>query len=126
MYKELQFYKMEAIVDTCNLGYFRKWSVEYLDQTEYSGQMEISQMGGGIVVVGMILKNGKLDGSYSSTDAICPNAEREMVFTYRLATGHTGQLTLNLATVTISTIFIDGKYIDNGAGDTGRVRLRPI
>jgi hypothetical protein len=112
----------------CNTDFFRTWSVEYLDETEYSGQMTISALGGGIVVLGTILKNAKLDGSYSSTDAKCPGAdERQMVFTYLLATGHTGRLTLNLSTVNFGQPFIDGNYVDTGTGgDQGRVRLRPI
>ena len=112
----------------CNAGFFGTWSVEYLDETEYSGQMTISNLGDGIAVFGTILKDGILDGSYSSTDAKCPDAdERKMVFTYLLATGHTGRLTLNLSTVALSTPFIDGDYVDNGTGgDRGRVRLRPV
>lgn len=111
----------------CNPDFFRTWSVEYLDETQYSGQMTISRAGGGIVVLGTILRNGNLDGSYSSTDANCPDTDQgQMTFTYLLATGHRGRLTLNLSRVDLGTNFIDGNYVDNGTGgDRGRVRLRP-
>lgn len=111
----------------CNPDFFRTWTVEYLDETQYSGQMTISRVGGGIVVLGTILRNGRLDGSYSSTDATCPAADQEqMTFTYLLASGDTGRLTLNLSRVDFGTRFIDGIYVDNGTGgDRGRVRLRP-
>lgn len=111
---------------SCNDDFFGTWAVEYLDEPGYSGRMVISNESGGIAVTGTILKNGRLDGSYSSTDAQCPSEnQRQMSFVYTLGTGNTGRLTLNLSEVDFGQPIINGSYVDTGSGgDTGRVRLQ--
>jgi hypothetical protein len=111
----------------CDQNFFRRWSVEYLDEPQFSGEMEISQRGGGIVVSGSINRGGTLDGSYTSNDAVCSGSNNFMQFTYVLATGNTGRLSLSLSVADSTNIIIEGTYRDNGGGgDQGRVRLRPV
>jgi hypothetical protein len=111
----------------CNQDFFRRWSVEYLDEPQFSGEIEISQRGGGIFVSGSINKNGTLDGSYTSNDAVCSGRENNfMQFTYVLSTGNTGRLSLSFS-ASDGAIILEGTYRDNGGGgDQGRVRLRPV
>jgi hypothetical protein len=75
-----------------------------------------------------IFSNTLLDGSYTSNDAVCSGRENNfMQFTYVLATGNTGRLSLSFSVSDGANIIIEGTYRDNGGGgDQGRVRLRPV
>lgn len=113
----------------CDQNLFRAWNVEYLDQPEFGGRMDISRRGGErIFVSGSIDRNGNLEGAYTSDDAVCSGETlRTMRLTYRLASGHSGRLTLNLSVTSNTNISIDGNYVDNGqGGDTGRIRMTPV
>lgn len=112
----------------CDQDFFRAWNVEYLDEPEFNGRMDINRRGGRIFVSGSINQNGRLAGAYTAQDAVCSGATfRRMRFTYRLASGNTGRLTLNLSVVSNTNIIINGNYVDDGrGGDSGRIRMTPV
>ena len=111
---------------TCNNNFFQKWSVEYVDEPQYSGEIEISQFAGGIAITGKIARDGRIHGSYTGFDISCPITD-QMTFKYRLATGDTGVMELNYVNVSITgDPFIRGSYDDTGNGDAGDILLRPI
>lgn len=110
----------------CEQNFFRRWSVEYLDEPRFSGEMEITRNGSDIFVSGSINLDGVPNGSYTASDAVCVGSLSSMRFTYRLSSGDTGRLSLSLSGNN-TNLLAEGTYVDNGpGGDEGRIRLRPI
>ncbi|MDJ0580045.1 hypothetical protein [Crocosphaera sp.] len=110
-------------------NFFRSWNVRYIDEPQFSGTMRISRSDGNTNVRGNILRDGVPDGSYVSTSASFPSNSR-LEFNFRLATGDTGKVQLDLREIQVggivTAVSASGRYQDDGGGDTGRIELSPI
>lgn len=105
----------------CDERWFDVWNVTYQDETQYSGEMNISSGS----VSGKIFLNGELDGTYHGEDIDCDGLD--LSFKYVLGTGHTGRIVLRmlLQPGDDSYKIAIGRYQDDGGGGRGVVTLTP-
>lgn len=105
----------------CNRQFVGSWDLNYVDEPDYTGRMEITANGDSIEVNGEILRFGRVDGSYTGSEFRCDDSANEATFRYHLASGHEGTMTLNLLDPLGTLVY--GLYVDDGNGDEGFVEM---
>lgn len=114
----------------CNTAFAGTWSAEYLDEPEYSGEVEVKLLVGGVEVSGIIYKNGNRDGTWTGRAIYCDfpdGSHMHLIYTIEDLNGNHWEGKLDVAVFDYGDgrKHIHGYYDDDGNGDRGEITMRP-